>query len=98
MRPQKKPLRTTSFAKKFAVPFQNWNQTCITFNTGNVSPLEVDDGVRQGRGFLGADRHFRASRKDRALSGAGLPDRRNLEDAAGLLDQQSPDPDQGKEA
>src|SRR5262249_29082925 len=39
-----------------------------------------------------------ASDEGRALSRTGLPDRRHLEDAARLLDEQGADPDEGQEA
>ena len=48
--------------------------------------------------FLEPDRSRRASRQGRALPRPGLPDRRHLEDAARLLDEQGADPDQGQEA
>ena len=55
-------------------------------------------GVQQAGRSARADRHGGAPRQDRALPRPGLRDRRHLEDAARLLDEQGADPDQGQEA
>ena len=59
---------------------------------------EKNDGRQQTSRSSRADRSCGASRQDPALSGPGVPDRRHLEDAARLLDEQGSDPNSGPQA
>ena len=94
------PRRRSSALRDRSTPFQKKRPSSITLQRGLVSTAEA----ARANGGQSAGRSSRthqsggASRQGRALPRPGLPDRRNLEDAARLLDEQGPDPDEGQEA
>src|SRR5207248_979040 len=90
-----KPVQLTEVR---AEAYPSSAQEYIALKAGRKSSSSEAAHVRQGGGFPGADRYHGPSRQDRALSRPGMPDRRHLQDAARLLDEQGPDPDQGQEA
>ena len=98
--------RRLSLAPRTIEPAVPFARRCFPFarRSGRSSNREVaakrtkeavSDGVQQAGRSARADRHGRAPGQARALPRPGVRGRRHLEDAARLLDEQGPDPDQG---
>ena len=98
--PRRTPTRSANLTFPASFSSQNLGKACICCPEG--PSLYVDRRISMAYNtqvdLLEPINLCGASRQGRALPGPGLPDRRHLEDAARLLDEQGADPDEGQEA